>query len=483
MVLQQIPHDYIATLPERKPTRVGVYRTDKVTGIQKPTFIVIPPLNANLDISTLARYDPKVHAAMMRAPGTTVIPDKFKNDFHWLKDVRPDQSADMTKKVTPVGNQHACGCCWAFSSSDAVSDVFVINGKTSTNPKCSVTYALACYPNCKDFGNPGTCSGNATAQFPYAYQCNGGAIAPLLQWIEKNGIASSSCASFEWCTKNKGCTEGRQDTTALNYTIPPCGCVDGKSMSDRYFISTPISKGLSSRTPTVAEIQEHVDSIKHWIYNYGTVVTGFFVYENLMTGQFKHPTKNPQGVYLEDVNYHDMALFENHTNAFQGGHAVCIIGWGVGSVHNSLIADRSLRNPSGDMTKVPYWVVRNSWSEAWGERGLFHMAMYPFNKVAQFDKYVTINTPEGRGEAGGQILFMPGKILAANPVVSMLQSPTMSRMLSASSTDNTKGDGRPMLDKSTGILLLVLLVILVLLVVLWVWRWRQRRSPRRTRRS
>ena len=418
MVLQEIPHDYIATIHERKPTRVGVYSKDKVTGASVPSFIVIPPLNANLDVSTLPRFDPKVHMAKVMAPGTVPIADKHKQSFNWLKDRRDNQSANVTKEVTKVGNQHACGCCWAFSSSDAVSDAFVINGKVKSNPRCSVTYALACYPNCKDFGNPQTCTGNATGAFPYSYQCNGGAIAPLLQWVQKNGLASLKCASFDWCTKNRGCTEGRQDTTALNYTIPACGCTDGQSTTaDRYFISMPISKGLTSATPSESDIQDHIQTIKQWIYNYGTIVTGFFVYSNLMSGQFKDPKKNPDGIYLEDVNYHDMELFGNQTNAFEGGHAVCVIGWGMGPVANSLISDRRLRNPKGDMTMVPYWIVRNSWSEAWGERGLFKMAMYPFNKIAQFDKYVTINTPQGRGEAGGLILFTPERIVSPNPVL------------------------------------------------------------------
>lgn len=470
MVLQNIPHDYIATIPEKKPTRIGVYRKDVVTGAPIPSFIVIPPLNANLDISTLPRFDPKVHGGIVMAPTTKPVPEKYKDHFNWLKDAREDLPATLTKEITRVGNQHACGCCWAFSSSDAVSDVFVVSGKSTKNPRCSVTYALACYPSCKDFGNPATCSGNTTSQFPYSYQCNGGAIAPLLQWIQKNGIANLSCASFDWCTKSKGCTEGKMDTTALNFTIPPCGCTDksASASSDRYFISTPISKGLSTSSPSDADIQEHVRTIKHWIYNYGTAVTGFFVYENLMTGQFKHPQKNPDGIYLEDVNYHDMELFGNQTNAFQGGHAVCVIGWGIGPVANSLIADRRLRNPKGETTMVPYWVVRNSWSEAWGEKGLFKMAMYPFNKIAQFDKYVTINTPQGRGEAGGLILFTAEKIVGTNPISRLLQFVSGGGSGSDAKTTPSSSSLKDEASRTPGMMVMYILLIILMIVLVTV---------------
>lgn len=409
MVLEKIPYDYISTIPEQQPIPVGFYESDIATGTRTPSVLVIPPINTNITISQLPKFDPKVHARMMLAQKTKDIPEKHKDNFNWMTDKRDDQPSSITKQVTKVGNQYACGCCWAFSCSDAVSDSFVINQKTSENPECSFTYAMSCYPNCKDFSNPSTCTGNESSKYPYSYQCNGGAIAPLLMWISENGIASHKCQNADWCSKRRECVMGTVDTTSLNYFVPSCGCKQNSSQK-LYYISTPISKGISDDNPSSSEIQQHVNLIKNWIYNYGTVVTGFFVYSNLMSGKFYSQEKNPDGIYLEDVDYNSFQLFDNQINNFQGGHAVCIVGWGIGQVANSLISDRSLRNTKNTHTRVPYWITRNSWTTQWGNNGLFHMAMYPFNKVAQFDKYVVVNTPQGRGEAGGQILFMPQKI-------------------------------------------------------------------------
>lgn len=462
MVLEQVPSDYIASLPKKKLRRVASYVTDVVTGQETPSLILIPPLNANIDVSTLPRYDPRVHTAIAKTPDTKPIPEKFRNAFNWFDNRRDDQPVTLNKLVTSVGNQHACGCCWAFSVSDAVSDVFVINQKTDYNPQCSVTYALSCYPHCKDPSNAYTCYGQQSEEIPYSYQCNGGAIAPLLLWISRNGIGTQSCQDFTWCSNNAGCVNGTTDTTTLNNAIPNCGCK--QKSSKLFFIGTPVSKGIEFDNPTPKQIDDHINLVKHWIYNYGTVVTGFFVYANLMSGRFKNPQKNPEGVYLEDVDYHSFQLFENQQNQFEGGHAVCIIGWGVAPVHNSLIADRSLRNSSSDMTMVPYWVTRNSWSDGWGQKGLFKMAMYPFNKIAQFDKYVMIDTPAGKGIAGGQVLFMSGNIKTTgsssslfSPIMS-LQSSSSRPMTSSSASSNSS-------MTPTFILFTILLVVLLVLLL------------------
>ncbi len=485
MVLENIPSDYIASLPSKKPKRVASYVTDKTTGAQIPELVLIPPLNANIDVSTLPRYDPRVHAAMVTGPATKPIPDKFQKAFNWVDHRRDDLPVSVTKLFTPVGNQHACGCCWAFAVSDAVSDVFVVNQKTDYNPKCSVTYALSCYPHCKDPGNLSSCYGQATNEIPYSYQCNGGAIAPLLLWISENGLGTVDCENFDWCARNQGCVNGTTDTTSLNNQIPKCECTS--KPNKLYYIGTPISKGIEQEDPNPQQIQDHINLVKNWIFNYGTVVTGFFVYANLMSGKFTDAEKNPEGIYLEDVDYHSFQLFENQQNQFEGGHAVCVVGWGAGLVSNSLIADRSLRNPAGDKTLVPFWLTRNSWGPSWGQNGLFKMAMYPFNKIAQFDKYVMVNTPAGRGAAGGQVLFLPGQIKTVgttlfSPITNLFQS-----QASPSGGRTTSGDGDSGMDKSMPkmvmfSLIVLFTIILVSLLIVHTYFYITMKSKRASRR-
>ena len=49
-------------------------------------------------------------------------------------------------------------------------------------------------------------------------------------------------------------------------------------------------------------------------------------------------------------------IYEHVTGAFEGGHAVKIVGYGVD-------AD----------TKTNYWICANSWNTDWGEKGFFRI--------------------------------------------------------------------------------------------------------------
>merc|ERR1712137_1133875 len=75
-----------------------------------------------------------------------------------------------------------------------------------------------------------------------------------------------------------------------------------------------------------------VANIQKDIMQFGSVTAAFTVYNDFVTYK--------SGVY------------QHHTGRQLGGHAVKMIGWGVEN-------------------GTPYWLIVNSWNEAWGDSGTF----------------------------------------------------------------------------------------------------------------
>lgn len=57
-----------------------------------------------------------------------------------------------------------------------------------------------------------------------------------------------------------------------------------------------------------------------------------------------------------DFYYYTGGIYEHTYGAYEGGHAVCIVGYDTTGL-------------------VPYWIVKNSWGLSWGEAGFFRIKM------------------------------------------------------------------------------------------------------------
>ena len=277
-----------------------------------------------------------------------------------------------------------CGSCWAISVAGIVADNFVISGIVDWIPNISTTWALMCNKQ---------------------LQCGGGNPALLLEYISQYGIVSNHCVDYSWCTENPKCSgeatkHFETNAKVLSDLIPTsvdqiCGCYNDDVKFHVYYTNAPeaVSMGLGGLhgitfTNTIK---------KHIAYN-GPVQGGFIVFKNFMDGGF---SKINGGVYLEKGVYKNGTIkFDDKQidpSNYGGSHAVSIIGWGI---QEGVIIDNN-----GNKESVPYWYCMNSWSDRWADGGYFKMAMYPYNKIAQFDKLVTINTPKGFVRAGGMVMI------------------------------------------------------------------------------
>lgn len=376
-----LSHDYDEGLRMAKPIVLG-QRSVRPSGalgalgdvITIPSQI-IPPINTNIQFSILPEFKLSEHPGLS-AIDVTTIPE----NFNWRKN-----GGKKSSLMSTPGNQMLCGSCWAISAAGIIADNHVVSGTVDWKPNLSTTWCLSCYPQMR---------------------CQGGNPAKLYEDISKNGIVSNHCIDYSWCAENPACNgkstqhfEAGQGKINLSDLIPNCGCYDKTSEHYLYFIDQP--KALSIDKGGLNE-DNFVSTVKKHIYSHGPVQGGFLVFSNFRSGAF---TKLNGGVYLENGVYDkgELHFDESQTNVsnYLGSHAIAVIGWGI---EKGIVFDNK-----GTKKDIPYWYCRNSWTEKWGDDGFFKMAMYPHNKLVQFDKIIVINTPKGAAQGGGMVTMKASK--------------------------------------------------------------------------
>jgi hypothetical protein len=340
----------------------------------------IPPLNTDIRFrNNVALYslskNPRLQAAMAKP-----LPEVFD----WLNEYPTDTDEIKQKKKlisTPM-DQGMCGSCWAAAGAQVISDNFVVSGVVDFNPKISTTWAMS---------KPEYAQG----------KCEGGNPAQLFNSVSRGGITTNHCVDYSWCmTDLGGC---KRDPTGHfkpsgnpESKIPPVGCYYDTEHY-LFFIDDDVqSISIDNSIGTV----EFRQTVKQHVYNHGATLAGFIVFNNFRTGEFS--TIN-NGVYFDTGVYDGSGKIKFDSKQasgsnFLGAHAVSVIGWGI--------AKNTVIDNNGNKEDVPYWYARNSWDTIWGENGCFKMAMYPYNKYAQFDTITSLDTPQGMiSGLGGMLLI------------------------------------------------------------------------------
>lgn len=342
--------------------------------------LIIPPLNTDIRmVNVLPEYKSKNHFS--------VNPHINMDNFSWHKIEDSDSKLIRRKKLLmhPVQNQHMCGSCWAMSLAACISDCFVVSGAVDWMPRIAPTFIMMTIP--KTMGNG---------------QCQGGNPAATTLALESLKIADTSCIDYSWCSNDKkvctsssaanhfkGTLGGRLNE---NIPIPESACYfDG----DRYLYQIdPGSEALFITDNMSADNFRQV--VKKHIIEYGPPLAGYVVLNNFISGKFTDPSLN-QGIYFDRADYSKSPLVFSDSNAdmsqLSGLHAVSVVGYGVA---------KNVNYDNGKYADVCYWIAKNSWGSAWGHTGgFFKIAMYPWNKLAQFGKQINVHG----SNVGGMILI------------------------------------------------------------------------------
>lgn len=273
-------------------------------------------------------------------------------------------------KIESPRDQGQCGCCWAFATTMSLGDRYSIKYKIPS-PMLSPTYLMT-----------GTYDLMQTA--PQDSCNNGGDPYQAGQWLESNGNKQEKCwpftiiANHNWVSPNplpKNCCAtccGSQIQTLANTNF-------GVQPNSTHSLVVTNNNGSVNSVATIAAIQRD-------IMTNGPVICGFQVYNDFM--DYWNNSAPRGGIYV---------CSDSSDYNLDGGHAVCITGWGVGKVNGKT---------------VRYWELRNSWGTYTGDGGYGKVAFsidVPANAPMQMD----IPQEQQGGEwSGGMISVMPAALPA-----------------------------------------------------------------------
>jgi len=309
------------------------------------------------------------------------------------------------KLLPPVRDQGACGSCWAFAATDCLSARLSI----ATYGKYKLLMSPAAMVVCNLGGEYEYQESmrRVNEGLPYDYVlpsrllkqkdeersavetlgCQGETLIGAWQYLYRFGAIEEVCVPYE----------GASGTAAPNVSagvdnLPACSDMIGSGYdtcpvsgkpSKRHraggYYHVPGTAPVATTTTTQSDFDENQyyeenedeegkeddenngnaivysgteRDIRREIYHWGPVTTGFIVYPDFETwassSSSAGDTKNGGGA--GGVYQHVKSDKDEEEGS---GHAVVIVGWGA--------------------LPVPYWLVKNSWGPAWGDRGYFRI--------------------------------------------------------------------------------------------------------------
>ena len=365
-------------------------------------------------------------------------------NYNWIQ--KSGQDDNGTQKIKDAilrpANQGICGNCYAFSTSAVLSDLYSIKYGYDVSPDLSPSYLNINFPVL------GGCSGGdpvsaLDTMFKYGSVSNRCVDDSICMENEScNGSGSQSMSSLElnkmYETIGKGCYNNNKKQHHFYY--PKQSESEPTKAYIRIYpdydlpMMNEIYQGLQDNLEgfIVNSVNGLVDYPKKWnllassqqeartqIYKNGPGIGLMCVPSNFMTNFFQYDDfiNVFDGIFFDSIIWNDDGTF-TYSNpqyvdvngsgrqkgpiTFGGGHAVAIIGYGVSDKTIPLMDFKTAEIIN--VKNIPFWWVRNSWTTGWNPTGglktgrnktemagCVKIAMYPFNKVAQFDVPIAEN--------------------------------------------------------------------------------------------
>lgn len=443
----------------------------------------LPPLNS-WQVHVAPKRTHERHLALLRKYGSSSASAgsasmQPPNNFTW------QSRSDVVQKrglqfagLTPVFNQHKCGSCWAVATATAFSDRFRIWTQGALQEPLSVTRLLSCDLTSLDPGGVALQQGG----------CDGGFPGAAGMFLETDGLPTSRCWGYEWCTSNQDCMSGlNQASSDLNASVPACrqGCITGCgpgscsdvcAPSDSTCLAQKCRGGKCSSASSVSATlfkgtkTEHLvepEHIKADVFLHGPVVAGYTVFEDMALRASSAVNsvgwQNTAGIYMT-VSGKDLYPPYSSTKKL-GGHAVVIVGYGVQTnldFLSGVLPDSSvsaLKQGGG----LFYWIVRNSWGSSWNGNGFWKCSFsYPnlgINVNVGIDRATPAQIGAATLDVGGGVSTQPVIPQGVTDYLSNSTVPTGGGGDTPSGPVSTTSGGG-----TTGIVVVIVVVVVVVVI-------------------
>ena len=216
-------------------------------------------------------------------------------------------------------NQHIpqyCGSCWAHGAISALADRIKIKRHAQgVDINLAIQYVLNCGHN-------------------IAGSCHGGDHYAVYEFISQVGfIPFDTCLQYEACSSESTegkCKYGNYECSPIN-TCRTCSTftsLGGKCVPIDYFPNASISQ--------YGKV-ENWQNMQQEIYENGPIACG---------------------INAEAILSYTGGIVNDNTSSNMVNHIISIVGWGY-----------------SNKLEKPYWIIRNSWGEYWGERGYMRLVL------------------------------------------------------------------------------------------------------------
>jgi C1A family cysteine protease len=222
-----------------------------------------------------------------------------------------------TEAITAIKNQGQCGSCWAFSATEAIESQLVLTTGSTFAIELSPQQITSCTPSTGQYGS---------------YGCNGGFTEGAYEYLK-----------------------------------------NGTYLANSFYI--PYQQSLTATTATVAcptAQVEAIDGPNQQLSGGFAAVSGYtYATAPCTSGACASQDLDALAAALEETPV-SVCVNAGAWNSYSGGvmtSAAC----------GSMAADYQdhcvMATGFNATASTPYWIVRNSWSDTWGEEGYIYLEM------------------------------------------------------------------------------------------------------------